>query len=68
MKMKFFCEMWLHVKFIELDIVIVKLQIFVQINITTRTIEDFFLLLYKYNKKHSGRVFYICWDMYNFAC
>ena len=29
MKMKFFCELWLHVEFIVLDIVIVKLQIFV---------------------------------------
>lgn len=46
--------MWLHVEFIELDIFIVKLQIFVQIHITTNTIEDFFLLLYKYNEKYSS--------------
>lgn len=49
-----FSQMWLHVEFIKLDIVIVKLQIFVQIHITTNTIEDFFLLLYKYNKKYSS--------------
>lgn len=49
-----FSQMWLRVEFIKLDIVIVKLQIFVQIHITTNTIEDFFLLLYKYNEKYSS--------------
>lgn len=57
--------MWLHVEFIKLDIVIVKLQIFVQIHITTNVIEDFFLYYINIIKSIQVRVFYIYWYMYN---